>query len=60
MSLWCECIECAGSDPFLVCENKLMDAQISAWRAQRVLQNLKLASFALSSLTLMLTTVLQG
>jgi len=60
MSLWCDCIECAGNDPFLICENKLMDTQISAWRAQRVLQNLKLASLALGGLTVMLTAVLQG
>lgn len=60
MSLWCECIECAGDDPNIPCENKLLDAQVSAWRTQAVLYNLKLASLALSGLTVMLGLVLQS
>lgn len=60
MSLWCECIECEGIDPFIICENKLLEAQVSAWRTQTTLHDLKMASLMVSGLIPLLIVALQA
>ena len=35
MSLYCTCPRCANTDPVAICENALLEAQMSVARAQR-------------------------
>ena len=37
MSIYCECVECGGTNEFLMCEHSLMDAWTEAYRPQHLL-----------------------
>ena len=50
MSLMCDCPRCGGNDDFAMCENGLLEAQLSVHRSQR---KLGLLNFLLGALVVL-------
>lgn len=52
MSVPCDCTNCGGSDPFAMCDNAIMEAQIKAIVAEQRTFSLKTGLIALTPIAL--------
>ncbi len=52
MSLWCECKECGGTDEFIMCENKLLDAWVEAYKPKPFIPAVKCLSLKTKKLNI--------
>ncbi len=58
MSLWCECKDCGGTDEFIMCENKLLDAWVEAYKPKPFIPSLKTKKLSVERKASFLTMII--